>query len=594
MHEPIPQAGPAIRQRPRSPAVENACIKVGLSALQARIVAGRVHSLDEAPDRIVRPKLADLHDPALLADAERAAARLATAVVNQECVGILTDYDVDGITSHAIVFEALTRFFGLPAGRVQHHIGHRLQDGYGISASLTDRILALQERPAVIVTADCGSSDQAQLERLAAADIDVIVTDHHAIPAEGVPAAAHSVVNPTRDDCTFPDRTVAGCMVSWMLMCEVRRRLIATGKLAADAPKLGTLLDFVALGTVADAVSLFGAGNRAVVLRGLQEMNRMKRPCWRALARLLGRPQGYSVQDLGFQMGPRINARGRMADPMAALRFVLASDDAEAARELEVLDADNRDRRETESQMLAIARAMAVAQLAEGRVILMIYHPSFHAGVQGIVASRLVDAFGHPAVVLSPGMSPGQLSGSARSIDGLDIRQALQGVADADGDLLHKFGGHVGAAGLSVDLERVAQLHSLLDAQVALQLRGRELGPELLTDGCLEAAQLVRETVGELEVLAPYGREFDVPLFEGNFLVRSLRRVGNDGTHVALDLMVGERPVRAIWFRAVANSEAALPLSPGQHARLAYRLERDEYRGGDSVQLLVAGAGPLN
>ncbi len=356
-------SGPDIRPRSRDPEVESACLRAGLSPLQARVVAGRVGDLTASPEQIVRPRLADLHDPSLLADSRLASGRLAQAVQNSECVGILTDYDVDGITSHAIVFEALTRFFGLPAARVQHHIGHRLKDGYGVSAALTERILALPELPAVIVTADCGSSDQPQLERLAAAGIDIVVTDHHAIPEEGIPSSAYAVVNPSRADCGFPDRTVAGCMVSWMLMCEVRRRLIEAQHLPGDAPKLGSLLDLVALGTVADAVSLFGASNRAVVLRGLEQMNRLKRPCWRALGKLLGRAQGYTVQDLGFQIGPRINARGRMADPSAALRFVLAPDEAEAAEHLELLDSDNRDRRETESRMLGIARTLASEQL---------------------------------------------------------------------------------------------------------------------------------------------------------------------------------------------------------------------------------------
>ncbi len=583
--------GPEIRPRPCDPRVEKACLRAGLTPLQARIVAGRVDDLTASPERIVRPRLADLHDPSLLADSGRASGRLAQAVQNQECIGILTDYDVDGITSHAIVFEALTRFFGLPVARVQHHIGHRLEDGYGVSAALTERILALPELPAVIITADCGSSDQPQLERLAAAGIDVVVTDHHALPEEGIPASAYAVVNPSRGDCGFPDRTVAGCMVSWMLMCELRRRLVEAQYLPGDSPRLGSLLDLVALGTVADAVSLFGATNRAVVLRGLAQMNRLHRPCWRALGNLLGRAQGYSVQDLGFQIGPRINARGRMADPSAALRFILAPDEAEVARHLELLDSDNRDRRETESRMLDIARTLARQQLADGRVILVVYDPSFHAGVQGIVASRLVDQFGRPAVVLSPGREAGQLSGSARSIAGLDIREALQDLAGADGDLLRKFGGHVGAAGLTLDLARLEDFRKLLDDLVRAKLAGQALGPVVLTDGSLEPVQLALQTVLELEQLAPYGREFDPPVFEGDFLLQGLRRVGSDGTHLAMDLRAGAQSVRAIWFRAVENAEARLPVEQGQRLRIAYRLERDEYRGGGAVQLLVRGAG---
>lgn len=578
-----------IRARSRDRAVEQACLSAGLSPLQARVVAGRVSSLDAPPQQIVRPKLADLNDPSLLADSGPASSRLARAVSDHEVIGILTDYDVDGITSHAIVHVALTEYFGVPTGLVQHHIGHRIEDGYGVSDALADRILQQEVLPGVIVTADCGSSDQARLERLANAGIDIIVTDHHEIPATGIPDAALAVVNPTRADCAFPDRTVAGCMVSWMLMCETRRRLMESGKLDADAPRLAALLDFVALGTVADAVSLFGPSNRAVVLRGLKEMNRMRRPCWRALAELLVRETGFTVQDLGFQIGPRINARGRMADPQAALRFVLAGDDAEARRHLLQLDADNQDRRNTERDMLGKALAIASRQLASGQCVVVVHDPSFHAGVQGIVASRLVERFGCPAVVLSPSREPGQLSGSARSVKGLDIRAALQDLDDADASLLIRFGGHVGAAGLTVEQARLDDFTEQLDARIKRELSVQALGPELLTDGDLSQAQMDRETISELELLAPYGREFDPPVFEGRFRLQRLRRVGGDGTHLAMELVEGQRSLRGIWFRAMENRAAPLPVSEGQSVRVAYRLERDDYRGGEAVQLHVAG-----
>lgn len=569
--------------------VREACLAAGFSPLQARIVAGRVSRLDAPPERILRPRLADLEDPSQLADAQRASERLARAISANERIGILTDYDVDGITSHALVYLALTRNFGVGPERIQHHIGHRLQDGYGVSAPLVERILAGAEPPQLIITADCGSSDQPRLAQLAAAGVDVIVTDHHEIPAEGIPSAACAVLNPTRADCRFPDRTIAGCMVSWLLMCETRRRLVEDGVLDASAPKLGQLLDFVALGTVADAVSLFGAGNRAVVLSGLETMNRLARPCWRALAELLKRPH-FDVQDLGFQIGPRINARGRMADPRAALKFLLADNDDEARRHLGQLDQDNQDRRDTERQMLLKAVTEARAQVASGARILVVYHDDFHAGVQGIVASRLVDRFGCPAVVLSPGREDGQVSGSARSVPGLDIRGALQTLADRAPELLQKFGGHVGAAGLSLARTALSRFAGLLDEIVAAELSAAELGPRLLTDGALGEADFSVNAVDQLAALAPYGREFDPPLFEGRFEVLGARRIGADGTHMALQLKGPVGHLRAVWFRATESDSQPLPLAAGEVHRLAYRLQRDDYRGGNSVQLVIEGA----
>lgn len=589
MPRPLIDTALRIVARGRDASVEQACLADGLSPLQARIVAARVSKLDAPPAEIINPRLASLHDPALLADSGRASERLAKAVAGGERIGILTDYDVDGITSHAIVFEVLTRYFRVSAANIEHHIGHRIEDGYGVSPALTDRVLAQRTKLDVIITADCGSSDQPQLQRMAAAGIDVIVTDHHEIPSTGIPQAAFAVINPTRSDCSFPDRTVAGCMVCWLLMCETRRRLIKGGHLPDDAPRLGELLDFVALGTVADAVSLFGAGNRAVVLRGLKQMNRLQRPCWRALAELLGRASGFSVQDLGFQIGPRINARGRMADPYAAMNFVLAGNDADARRHLAQLDADNMDRRATESAMLATALLVAQSQLSEGARVLVIYSPDFHAGVQGIVASRLVDRFGCPAVVLSPANEAGRLTGSARSAAGLNMRAALQGLEDSAPGLMYKFGGHAGAAGLSLDLDRLDEFRQLLDARVSAELSAEALGPVLLTDGSLRPRQFSHATIRELEALAPYGREFDPPMFEGQFSVHGLRRVGADGTHLALELGTDQQRLRAIWFRAMQDSEAPIPLSEGTIMRVAYRLERDDYRGGEAVQLYVAG-----
>lgn len=569
--------------------MERECLQGGLSPLQARVVAGRVSKLDAPPDEIVRPRLASLNDPALLADAALASGRLAQAVARGERIGILTDYDVDGITSHAIIFEALNRYFGVPAGRIQHHIGHRIKDGYGVSEALAGRLLAQDHLPDVVITADCGSSDEPRLHSLAAAGIDVIVTDHHQIPAEGIPRSAFAVLNPTRADCSFPDRTVAGCMVSWLFMCETRRRLLEAGVLGADAPRLGSLLDFVALGTVADAVSLFGAGNRAVVLRGLKEMNRLKRPCWRALARLLERSGGFTVQDLGFQIGPRINARGRMADPYAALHFVLADDDEKAMRYLAQLDADNKDRRATEATMLESAIRMGAAQLDAGARALVVYSPDYHAGVQGIVASRLVDRFGCPAVVMSPARDEGQLSGSARSVKGFDIRAALQDVQDASPGLMRRFGGHAGAAGLSIEHSKLEEFAGRLAERVALELAAEELGPVVFTDGALAPEDFSVRTVDELEALAPYGREFESPLFEGEFSGRRLRRVGADGTHLSMELVNGRKQLRAIWFRAMSDMDDDIPVREGESMKVAFRLGRDDYRGGKAVQMIVEG-----
>lgn len=239
--------------------------------------------------------------------------------------------------------------------------------------------------------------------------------------------------------------------------------------------------------------------------------------------------------------------------------------------------------------MLTSAIAMSAGQIDKGARVLVVYAPQYHAGVQGIVASRLVDRFGCPAVVLSPARQLGSLSGSARSVKGFDIRAALADLQASTPGLMRKFGGHAGAAGLSLDHSRLSEFQEKLSARVADELSADELGPILLTDGSLEPDAFACTTVSQLDALAPYGREFESPIFEGEFSTKRLRRVGSDGTHLAMELGTGGRQLRAIWFRAMADANAELPVAEGQTLRVAYRLGRDDYRGGEAVQLIVEG-----
>ncbi len=582
-----------ILARPRDAALYQRGLDAGLSELQARILAGRLAGYQGELGPLVAPSLRHLAHPERLSDARRGAERIARAVAEDEHIGILTDYDVDGITSHVVILRTLNELFGVPAYRLHSLIGHRINDGYGISLPLVERALALSPRPSVIITADCGSSDAPRLARLREAGIEVIVSDHHALPVEGPPASAYATINPTREDCDFPDPTIAGCMVAWLLMSLTRAVLIEIGQASPSTPKLSPWLSYVALGTVADCVSLGGSAiNRAVVTQGLALINRMESPCWRVMAERLGADSTpFDAETLAFQMGPRINARSRLDDPYAALHFMLAADDASARAHLEVLDADNQSRKAIEADMTELARERAMAQLGEGAQVMIVHLEEGHAGVQGIVASRLVQAFGRPALVLTPAVTPGMLTGSGRSIDGLHLRDALQRAHDLAPDALPRFGGHRGAAGVGVPRERLAAFSAALRQAVFEQLGERELYPCVFTDGELLAAQLCLPTLDELERLAPFGREFDAPLFDGEFLVDSLRMVGADGSHLMLTLTQGAASVRAIWFRALTPGE--LPaFGIGDRLRCAYKLNRNRWKGRESLQLMIEHAEP--
>lgn len=580
--------------RPRDEGVYRRAQAAGLSELQARVLAGRLNAYagDIAP--LVDPSLRYLTHPERLQDARRAAERIAQAVAEGEHIGILTDYDVDGITSHVVILRTLNELFGVPLHKLHSLIGHRIFDGYGISLPLVERTLALSPRPSLVITADCGSSDEPRIARLREAGLDVVVTDHHALPASGPPASAYATVNPTRTDCDYPDPTIAGCMVAWLTMSLTRSVLIEQGVASPSTPKLSPWLSYVALGTVADCVSLGGSpANRAVVSHGLTLINRMEAACWRVMAERLGTDSvPFDAETLAFQMGPRINARSRLDDPYAALHFMLAADDATARRHLEVLDTDNQSRKAIESDMVERARSLALEALAEGASAIVVFLEDGHAGVQGIVASRLVQAFGRPTLVLTPAAAAGMLTGSGRSIEGLHLRDALQRAHELAPEALPRFGGHRGAAGVGVPRERLAAFRDAFLTAVEEQLGGRDLFPYVLTDGALEPAQLSLASVDELARLAPYGREFDAPLFEGEFRIEQLRAVGADGNHLMLELSMGPVSHRAIWFRALTPGEVPA-FGPGDRLHCAYKLARNRWKGRESLQLMIEHAEPV-
>ncbi|WP_447927115.1 single-stranded-DNA-specific exonuclease RecJ [Vreelandella sp. EE27] len=582
---------PRLTPRPVDEAVYARALAEGLTALQARLLASRLPGYEAPLTPLVSPSLRYLAHPEKLMDGRRGAERIAKAVAEGESIGILTDYDVDGITSHVVIRRTLVELFGVPEYRLHSLIGHRINDGYGISLPLVERALALKPLPTLVITADCGSSDEPRIARLKAAGIDVVVSDHHALPQQGPPESAYACINPTRDDCDYPDKTIAGCMVAWLLMSLARGVLIEWGVLNAATPKLSPWLSYVALGTVADCVSLGASpANRAVVSQGLTLINRMDAACWRAMAARLGADSvPFSAETLAFQMGPRINARSRLDDPYAALHYMLAESDAVANRQLEVLDQDNQSRKAIEAEMAEEAKRLAASAIEADEPAVVVFVEEGHAGVQGIVASRLVQAYGRPAVVLTKAAAPNMLTGSGRSIEGLHMRDALQRTFELAPDALPRFGGHSGAAGVGLPFEQLQAFKTAFLQAVTEQLGDEPRYPRLLTDGTLSAAQLSLTTLDEIEALGPYGREFDPPLFEGAFIIESLRPVGGEGVHLMMELSQGPVTLKAIWFRALTPGE--LPgFDVGDSLHCAFKLNRNRWRGRESLQLMVEHA----
>jgi single-stranded-DNA-specific exonuclease len=587
---PLPP--PAIRARAVDPEPRAALEAAGATPLQARILAGR----GVAPETVAAaggiegwsaPGLEQLDDPATLPEVDAAADRIVAALEAGETIALETDHDVDGVTAHAVLQSALIDLFGHPAERVQSWIGHRLEEGYGLSDSLADRILAADRRPDLIITADNGSSDEPRIARLAAAGIETIVTDHHALPTEGPPASALVCVSPARADSVYPDAAIAGVMVAWLLMARVRSRLAERGHPGGKA-RLAGLLDWVALGTVADCVDLGGSlNNRAVVTAGLRLINGNHRPCWAAIQAAAGRDGAVDAGDLAFLFGPRLNARGRLDHAGAGVRLLRARAAAELEELAGLVEAENEARKGIERELLATALAEARCQYAAGRKTLVVHLPDGHAGVHGIVASRLVEATGRPAICLSPhARDAGLVAGSARSVPGLHLRDALQAVADAEPGLFHAFGGHAAAAGLTLAEEGIGPLREAFEAHAGPELPA-DVGPVVATDGELPATECTLETVAELQALAPFGNGFPAPVFEGYFEVARAEPT-RDGRHLRLWLAgEGADELPGIFFGALADGGPGWLPAPGDALRVAFALEANEWRGRRNAQAVV-------
>lgn len=567
---------PKIRRRAIDVTRERIAREAGFDEIVARVIAGRPFSEKESPRDLLSPKLKTLDPPFSLADIEKASTRVALAIEKGEIIAIETDHDCDGQTSHAVIFTALTQHFGHPAAKIQSFIGHRLKEGYGLSEAVAKRILAQEPRATLVITADNGSSDEVRIALLKSEGIDVIVTDHHEIPLEGIPKSAFAVINPTREDCQYPDRFIAGCMVAWLLMAAVKHKL--EHRRQSKILSLASCLDFVAVGTIADCVSIARSrNNRAVVAYGMQLIEQATRPCWRALLPLLSLP--LSSEDLGFKIGPLLNSDGRLACAFGSVSFLLAGTNQEAQEWVAHLQNQNQERKAIQDRITTLALEQACVQYKAGKMSLSVYLEEGHAGVHGISASRLKDAFGRPVIIFCPkSENPALVTGSARSVDGLHLREALEAVNQRAPNLLASFGGHQGAAGLSLERGRLEQFSSLFEQVVLEKVTPCAIGPVILTDGELPAELLNLEYMETLlSLLNPFGREFEPPQFEAKAIILTIKLMGEKKNHARLGLMMDEMWFEAVWFNCC--EEGQMPsVQEGDKVSIVYSPKLQTFR----------------
>ncbi|MBD9574165.1 single-stranded-DNA-specific exonuclease RecJ [Pseudomonas sp. PDM23] len=496
------------------------------------------------------------------------------------------DFDADGATASSVGVLAL-RMLG--AAWVDYLVPNRFEYGYGLTPEIV--AVALEKRPELLVTVDNGISSIDGVAAAKAAGLRVLVTDHH-LPGAELPAA-DAIVNPNQPGCDFPSKAMAGVGVIFYVMLALRARLRERGWFAARGiaePNLAELLDLVSLGSVADVVPL-DANNRILVHQGLARIRAGRaRPGLRALLEVAGRDcRRITSTDLGFILGPRLNAAGRLDDMSLGIELLLCEDES-VARDMAVqLDQLNQDRKAIEQGMqreaLAQLKELPVEEMPFG---LCLFDPEWHQGVIGILASRLKERYHRPTIAFADA-GDGTLKGSARSVPGFHIRDALDAVAARHSGLISKFGGHAMAAGLSLPQENFGAFAAAFDAEVRRQLDEEDLTGRLLSDGQLGAEEFHLELARALRQAGPWGQHFPEPLFHGIFQIVQQRVVGERHLKLVLKTECGSLQLDAIAFNI---DREIWPNPTVRWAEVAYKLDVNEFRGNETVQLMVAHIAP--
>ncbi|SFR50366.1 DHH family phosphoesterase [Thiomicrospira sp. ALE5] len=583
-----------IQHRSCDPTIYQQAIDEGLSSLTARLLAQRLDSTDLAQSSSkqlhfwVQPQLKHLQHPRDLKNIDQAAELIARAVQSDGLIVLATDYDTDGVTSAWVGYQSLTQYFGVKPERVVCIISERA-DGYGLTQELCERISALKQPIDLVISADQGSSDEAQIAYLAARGIAVCVTDHHQIPVAGPPVSAASIVNPQLEGCEY-DKHICGCFVLFLVMSKVRQTLIDQGVLNSDAANLRALLHQVALGTIADSVSLKSLNNRAVVKAGLLQMNQFNHPIWQAVQQAHPqKPSQLTAEFIAFQIASRINAASRVNDVQNAFRFINAQNLAEALDAYTQLDRDNALRQQQQQQMMAEAIQQAQDQLIENPFCIVIALAG-NPGIQGIIAARIGERYGLPCIALTQ-LSEDEYAGSGRAIvEDVNLISAFNSMAEQHPCLFNTKGGHKAAVGCQIPASHLELFRREINLQIAKQLGNERPKLTLYSDGELTSEQLHLTTFDDIDALEPYGRDWPSPRFDGVFEVVSWRCVGKASQHLSLKLRLDDNTnqINAIFFNPseqILTQFLTLKETEQPKIHCLYQLQRNEFMGRTQLQL---------
>ena len=543
--------------------------ELSISPILAQLLIQRDILTFEDARRFFRPDLSDLHDPFLMADMQNAVDRLTKAMQRNEKILVYGDYDVDGTTSVALVYKFLKQFYS----NIDFYIPDRYNEGYGISIQGIDFAAANDFK--LVVALDCGIKAVAKVEYALSKGVDFIICDHHTPDAVLPPAVA--VLDPKRDDCTYPYKHLSGCGVGFKLM----QAFAITNDI--DFSKLTPLLDLLALSIASDIVPITGE-NRILAFYGLKQINSNPSVGLKGILEVCGlTDKEISISDIVFKIGPRINASGRMKLASEAVELLVSSDHAFAKEKSDTINEYNNDRKDLDKNITdeAIALIAADKRYADRKSI-VVHKPDWHKGVIGIVASRLSEEFYKPSIVLSN--SNGFASGSARSVPGFDIYKAI----DSCRDLLENFGGHMYAAGLTMKEENVLIFTDRFEKYVAETILKEQTYPQIEIDSVLEFKDITPKFFRVLKQFGPFGPGNMKPVFVSKkvFDYGTSRLVGKEQEHLKLELVdsSSENVMNGIAFRMYEYNDHLKALNP---LDICYTLEENSFNGNTTIQLMI-------
>ena len=550
--------------------VSRLATEVGIDSVLAELLVKRgVETFEEARS-FFRPNLANLHDPFLMKDMDRAVERLHAAVVSGEKILIYGDYDVDGTTAVALVYSFVSRF----TKNIDFYIPDRNDEGYGVSLKGID--WATENGFKLIITLDCGIKAIEKTAYAASKGVDMIICDHH-LPDNELPAAV-AVLDPKREDCHYPFDDLSGCGVGFKLVQAYAKRY----NVAFET--LLPLLDYLVVSIASDLVSVTGE-NRILAHFGLKQLNESPRAGLQAMIDLSKLEVGHiTIDDIVFKIGPRINAAGRMETGRLAVELLTTDDLGMAMQIGEKINDNNNDRKSIDREITQEALEMVQnGNSLAWKNATIVYNPSWNKGVVGIVASRLVEAFYKPTIVLTK--SNGFVTGSARSVQGFDLYEAIESCSD----LLENFGGHVYAAGLTMREEKLQEFSERIDKFIGERITQDMLTPVVTIDAKLDFSRITPKFFRILKQFQPFGPGNNNPLFltENVYDSGNGRKVGAGGVHMKLDLIQEDQPYRQISAIAFNMSEYYDYIKAGNPFDVCYSIVENYYRGNSTIQLRV-------